>query len=117
MEKKVQLTDSFNITKRRSLIVWVYSLRQLKALKRFGTITYVSKRMKYVIIYMNEADIEINEKKIKKLHFVRSIEPSYRPDVEVNISERIGTRAAFHPEEETFEVEDLKTEIKLAEKV
>ncbi|MCJ0588525.1 YlbG family protein, partial [Enterococcus cecorum] len=32
--------SAFEITKRRGIIVWVYSLRQLKSLKRFGLVHY-----------------------------------------------------------------------------
>ena len=39
-------------------------------------------KMKYVVIYMNEENIESNMEKINQLHFVRSVDKSYRPDVE-----------------------------------
>ena len=50
--------DEFVIQKRRGLIVWVYSLRQLKNLRRFGLIHFVSSKMKYVVLYVNEEDVE-----------------------------------------------------------
>ena len=40
--------SEFEIIKRRGLIVWVYSLKQLKNLKKFGLLHYVSRRMKYL---------------------------------------------------------------------
>ncbi|OJG69078.1 hypothetical protein RV09_GL000477 [Enterococcus moraviensis] len=74
--------------------------------------------MKYVVIYMNEEDIENSEAKINGLHFVRKVERSYRPDVEMNFAEKIGTKAAYqYEEEEGFEVEELSTQIRLAENV
>jgi uncharacterized protein YlbG (UPF0298 family) len=115
---QVSEEKELNIQKRRCLVVWVYSLKQLRTLKRFGLIHYVSRRMKYVVIYMNEEDIETSEAKINGLHFVRKVERSYRPDVEMNFAEKIGTKAAYqYKEEEGFEVEELKTEIRLAENV
>ncbi|MFD1899844.1 YlbG family protein [Enterococcus termitis] len=115
---QVNEEKELNIQKRRCLVVWVYSLKQLRTLKRFGLIHYVSRRMKYVVIYMNEEDIETSEAKINGLHFVRKVERSYRPDVEMNFAEKIGTKAAYqYKEEEGFEVEELKTEIRLAENV
>lgn len=106
------------IQKRRSLVVWVYSLKQLKTLKRHGFIQYVSRRMKYVVLYMNEESIEAAEEKINSLHFVRKVERSYRPDVEMNFAEKIGTKAAYqYVEEEGFEVEEINTQIRLAENV
>ena len=105
------------VVKRRCLIVWVYSLKQLKTLKRYGIVHYVSRKMKYVVIYMNEEEIDASEAKISGLHFVRKVERSYRPDVEMNFAEKIGTKAAYQPVEDGFEVEELTTKIRLAENV
>ena len=44
----------FTLQERRCLIVWVYTLKPLKQLRRYGLIHYVSRKMKYVVIYMNE---------------------------------------------------------------
>ncbi|MEH7391661.1 DUF2129 domain-containing protein, partial [Bacillus sp. JJ1474] len=34
---------------RQGIIVWLYSLKQAKMLRRFGNVHYVSKRLKYVV--------------------------------------------------------------------
>ncbi|HLQ41181.1 MAG TPA: YlbG family protein [Tetragenococcus sp.] len=86
------------IQKRRGLIVWVYSLRQLKNLRRYGFVHYVSRKMKYVVLYVNEEDVQISLKKIQHLHFVRQVDLSYRPDIDMNFSDKIGTKAAFQVE-------------------
>ena len=52
--------SEFEIIKRRGLIVWVYSLKQLKNLKKFGLLHYVSRKMKYVVLYLNEEIEELN---------------------------------------------------------
>ncbi|MBS4749627.1 DUF2129 domain-containing protein [Granulicatella sp. zg-ZJ] len=72
-----------NEVKRRGLIVKVYSLRNLTGLKRFGHIYYTSKRMHYVAMYVNDEQIESVMEKINKLHFVRSVEMSYLPDIDM----------------------------------
>jgi uncharacterized protein YlbG (UPF0298 family) len=81
LSKKI---ESFIIQKRRLLVVWLYSLKQVKNLKQFGMIFYVSKKMNYALIYVNEEEIEKTEKRINKLHFVRYTQMSYRPDIEMN---------------------------------
>ncbi len=101
----------FTLQERRCLIVWVYTLKPLKQLRRYGLIHYVSRKMKYVVIYMNEENID-------QLHFVRSVDKSYRPDVEMNFAEKIGTKAAYQEQEDDgYVVEELSTEIRLAENV
>lgn len=96
--------------KRRSLTVWVYTLRPLRQLRKFGLVHYISKKMKYVVIYMDEVDIEKNIEAIEKLHFVRHVDCSYRPDVATTYSKT-------EVQDDGFEVEELGTTIKLAEPV
>lgn len=108
--------DEFVIQKRRGLIVWVYSLRQLKNLRRFGLIHFVSSKMKYVVLYVNEEDVEATLEKINKLHFVREVDVSHRPDIEMDFADKIGTKAAFQEEDEPdFESDGQIPEIRLAE--
>lgn len=110
--------STFEIKKRRALIVWLYSLKPLKNLRRFGFIHYVSKKMKYAVIYMDEADLEENEKKIQKFHFVKRTERSYRPDIEMNFGEKIESfseKFGVDPDEDEFAVSEGKTEIRLVE--
>ncbi|MBO0460430.1 YlbG family protein [Enterococcus sp. DIV1298c] len=105
----------FERTQRRGLVVWVYSLKQLKNLRKFGLVHYVSRKMKYVIMYLNEDNYEQTEERIKKLHFVRNVERSYRPDIEMNFAEKIGKKVDV--KEEGFEIEELNTKIRLADHV
>lgn len=64
---------------RQGLIVWLFSLKNAKSLRRFGNVYYVSKRMKYVILYCNEEDIPMLADKISSLPYVKKIEKSYKP--------------------------------------
>ena len=107
---------TFELTKRRALIVFVYSLKQLKTLRRYGIVYYVSRKMKYVVLYMDEADVEDGLEKIQALHFVRHVEKSYRPDIAMNFAERIGTKAAYQvKDDDSFDNDDdLKTQIRVA---
>lgn len=114
MEGNVMEVDpsEFQITKRRSLIVWIYSLKQLKTLKKFGLLHYVSRKMRYVVLYLNEETFEQTEDKIKNLYFVRNVERSYRPDIDMNFSEKIGSQNVL--KEQSFDIEEFNTKIRLA---
>jgi len=48
---------------------------------------------------------------------VRKIERSYRPDIEMNFADKIGTKRAFQPVDDGYEVEEKSTKIRLAENV
>lgn len=110
--------EKFQIQKRRGLIIWVYSLKQLKQLKRLGVIHYVSRKMKYIVMYVNEEDVEKTVERIENFHFVRKVELSFRPDVEMNFADRIGTKAAYQvKEDEELETGEGNIKIRLAESV
>jgi uncharacterized protein YlbG (UPF0298 family) len=51
----------------KALIVWLHSLKQAKMLRKFGNVHYVSKRLKYVVVYCNMEDAE---RIIAKIAFV-----------------------------------------------
>lgn len=74
---------SFEVTKRQGVIIWVYTLKQLKNLRRFGYIHYVSSRLKYVVMYVNQDVIEEKMKQLSNLHYVRKVEPSHRPEIDM----------------------------------
>ena len=108
----------FIMQKRRGIIVWVYSLNQLKTLKRYGLFHFVSRNMKYVVLYVNEETVEEVEEKLQTLHFVRQVERSYRPDIEMNFADRIGTKAAYQvKDDDELDVVEANTKIRLAETV
>lgn len=72
--------------KRRGLIVWLYSLRQLKQLRHYGSLMYASKKMKYAVLYVDEDAIAELSSKLAHLRFVKKVEPSERPDLRTSYS-------------------------------
>lgn len=67
--------------KRQGIVVWFQHKRNIRQLKRFGHLVYVSMRQRYAIIYVNQNEIEAMENKVLKLHFVSKVERSYKPFV------------------------------------
>jgi uncharacterized protein YlbG (UPF0298 family) len=64
---------------RQGIIVWLHSLKHAKMLRRFGNVHYVSKRLKYVVLYCNLEETEMLIEKLQSLSFVKKVEPSYKP--------------------------------------
>ncbi|EIJ81620.1 hypothetical protein PB1_01725 [Bacillus methanolicus PB1] len=64
---------------RQGIIVWLYSLKHAKMLRRFGNVHYVSKRLKYVVLYCNLEETEMLTEKLQSFPFVKKVEPSYKP--------------------------------------
>ncbi|GAX01884.1 YlbG family protein [Secundilactobacillus silagei] len=70
-----------DIQSRTNLVVYVASLRQVRQLKRYGHLEYVSKRMRYAIIYVNEEDAKETINRLKQLRFVKRIIESPRNEL------------------------------------
>ncbi|OCA85561.1 hypothetical protein A8F94_11785 [Bacillus sp. FJAT-27225] len=68
---------------RQGLVVWLYTLKQAKMLRRFGNVHYVSKKLKYAVIYCNQSEMENVMAKLKSYSFVKKVEPSYKPFVKM----------------------------------
>ncbi|KRL84118.1 YlbG family protein [Ligilactobacillus apodemi] len=79
---------SFEAKARRGVIVYLYHLRQSKQLRRFGNIQYVSRKMKYALVYMDEELVDKTVSKLKQLRFVKKVEISRRPDLKVEFDEQ-----------------------------
>ena len=77
----------FELTPRRALIFRVNSNRVVRSLSRYGTIRYFYRRMHYVILYVNQDQITEVKERVNKLRAVRSVEPSYRPDLDPTLSD------------------------------
>ncbi len=63
---------------RQALIVWLYSNKKVKQLQRYGFVYYVSRKMKYAVLYTDMAEADHIQKNLEKLHFVREVEISPR---------------------------------------
>ena len=72
---------------RRAIIVWLYTLKPIKQLKRFGNIHYISKRLKYIYLYVNEDEVESVMDKVSKFHCVRKVEVSPRHEVRMDFKQ------------------------------
>lgn len=64
---------------RQGIIVFLHHLKQAKSLRKYGHVHYISRRMKYVVIYCNRDQTETVLQKLKKLSFVKDAVESYRP--------------------------------------
>ena len=64
---------------RQGLVVWLYSLKQAKMLRRFGNVHFVSKKLKYVVLYCNQEEVNEIMEKLNSFSFVKKVEPSYKP--------------------------------------
>lgn len=78
---------TFEPKERQALIVWLYSLKYFNKLKNYGLIHYVSKKMKYVVMYVDQDQVETCKSNLEELHFVRSVEESPKKEIPLEFSQ------------------------------
>ncbi|WP_044642234.1 YlbG family protein [Risungbinella massiliensis] len=74
-----------NIVARLGLAVWVKDLKAARSsLSRLGNVHYISKRLKYIYIYIDFHSAEQMIKRIERMPFVLKVEPSKRKDISLD---------------------------------
>ena len=68
-------------SERLAYIVWIRDLKAAGNLEKYGTIHYVSRRMFYVVMYVNADEAERIMKTVRGLPYVRQVERSYRGQI------------------------------------
>jgi uncharacterized protein YlbG (UPF0298 family) len=66
-------------TNRQGIIIWFQHSKNIKQLKRLGYIIYISKRLKYAVMYVDREKIDEIETKLLKYSFVSRVDRSYKP--------------------------------------
>jgi uncharacterized protein YlbG (UPF0298 family) len=64
---------------RQGLIVYVHHLKQAKSLRKYGHVHFISRRLKYAVLYMDQEVIESTKNKLSKLPYVKQVLESQRP--------------------------------------
>ncbi|WP_158007183.1 DUF2129 domain-containing protein [Floricoccus tropicus] len=80
------MENSLEIQKRRALYIYYNSYKHTRQLRKFGEPVYTSRKLRYVKIYVNEEEVEEVKEKLEALHFVKEVQLSYIPDLEMDFS-------------------------------
>ena len=70
--------------KRVGIVVWLRNVRDSRHLERYGHLIYVSRRLKYAVLYVNQPELKTKLNQLSRLSFVRKVEPSYLHEVSVD---------------------------------
>lgn len=77
----------FELVSRRALIVRINSNRVIRSLRQYGLVRYVSRHMHYVVLYVNQDEVETVTDRLEKLRAVRYVKLSYRPDLDPTLTD------------------------------
>ncbi|RJX41022.1 DUF2129 domain-containing protein [Paenibacillus pinisoli] len=81
---------------RTGFIVWVSDLKAARALERFGSIHFMSRKLHYVVLYMNTDKTEESLRQMSRLSFVRKVERSYRSEIPTEYSKEQEDKTRFY---------------------
>lgn len=81
---------------RTGFIVWVSDLKAARGLDRFGTVHYMSRKLHYVVLYMNAERAEDALKQLNRLSYVRKVERSYRNEIKTEYSKDNEDKTRFY---------------------
>ncbi|MBD2846173.1 YlbG family protein [Paenibacillus sp. IB182496] len=84
------------LSERTGYIIWVSDLKAARALEKYGSVHYMSRKMHYVVIYMNAERAEDTIRNIERLHFVKRVERSYRNEIKTEYASDIPDKTRFY---------------------
>lgn len=80
-----------NIAERLGLAVWVKDLKAARSLGRMGNIHYISKRLKYVYLYVDGRMADQLIHRIERLPYVQRVERSQRMKISLDFNKKINS--------------------------
>ncbi|MBO1003536.1 YlbG family protein [Pseudogracilibacillus auburnensis] len=82
--------------KRQGIVVWFQHRKNIKHIKRFGNLLYVSRKMRYAVVYVNQSEIDTIEDNILKLPFISKVDRSYKPFLKTDFENAIPDKAKMY---------------------
>lgn len=83
------------LAERTGYIIWVSDVKAARNLEKYGSVHYISRRMQYVVMYVNAERSEETVKNIRRLSYVRKIERSYRNEIKTEYSSNVPDKTNF----------------------
>ena len=81
---------------RTGLIVWVNDTKAARNLEKYGSLHYISKKMNYVVLYVNTAQSDEISRNILRLPYVKKVELSMRSDIKTEYSSNVPDKTRFY---------------------
>jgi uncharacterized protein YlbG (UPF0298 family) len=66
----------FEMSPQRAVYVFYRSYKQVRELNKIAEVRYTSRKMRYALMYIDEAVLEETVEKIQSLHFVKDVKVS-----------------------------------------
>ncbi|EFM12935.1 Uncharacterized protein family UPF0298 [Paenibacillus curdlanolyticus YK9] len=84
------------IADRTGYIIWVSDLKAARSLDKYGTVHYMSRKMHYVVFYVDTDRAEDTARNVARLPFVKKIERSYRNELKTEYTKNVPDKSRFY---------------------
>lgn len=90
---------------RAGLIVWLHNTKNIKALRRYGSLYYYSRRLKYVSLYCDLEERDDVVRRLEKLRFVKKVEYSFLHDLKKEYTKKEKEPKSDHQSDESLSLQ------------
>lgn len=84
-------------SERAGLIIWTHHLKSTKAFERYGNVHYMSRKMQYVVLYVDAAEADEISAQLRKMPNVRKVERSLRGEIPTEFSNTLSDKSQPFP--------------------
>lgn len=81
---------------RQGIIVWFQHRKNIKHIRRFGNLLYVSKKMRYAVIYIDQNKLDSIVEDVSKLPFITKVDVSYKPFLKTDFDNALPDKAKMY---------------------
>src|SRR5699024_8709969 len=74
----------------------VSASKNIKQIRRFGNLIYVSKKMRYAVLYVNQEEVEATIENMSKLSFISKIDVSHKPFLKTDFENALPDEAKIY---------------------
>ncbi|MCF2942208.1 YlbG family protein [Paenibacillus tarimensis] len=84
------------LAERTGYIIWVSDLKAARNLDKYGTVHYVSRKMHYIVMYVNADKAEETVRNIQRLSYVKKVERSFRNELKTEYEKDIPDKTSYY---------------------
>ncbi len=82
--------------KRQGILVWFQHRKNIKHIRRYGNLLYVSKRLRYAVVYVDQIDVDTIVADLSKLSFITKVDVSYKPFLKIDFDNALPDEAKVY---------------------
>ncbi|CAH1207155.1 hypothetical protein PAECIP111893_02704 [Paenibacillus plantiphilus] len=83
-------------SERVGYIIWVSDLKAARSLEKYGSVHYMSRKLYYVVMYMNADRADEVIRNIQRFSFVKKVERSYRNEIKTEYTSNEPDKSRFY---------------------